>query len=289
MSLSSLFKECLPINRKEVYYTATVLPAIVCAEGFAHIHRLWELLGIDAPQIDAAPESTNIQFLTEYNAKQSIYIATDKTRFPEAVSSGETPDVLILIDGPSPLIVSIEAKMYDTVNTGELVQQLRLQRENVLKLLAPALGIAETRVVQVALLPAGMPITAEAIHPTKLLHWQQIVEKFADVASASYFRGVLEIALQNYEVLRNEKLVFHANMKAQMTGEEILKRYDGKTLDFLTMGRSGGITGPLLARDLASGRWRRRYYELNPNPPANPNWFAIEDFVARVRPISPPG
>jgi hypothetical protein len=40
MSLASLFEECLPINRKEVYYTATVLPRIVCADGFAHINRL---------------------------------------------------------------------------------------------------------------------------------------------------------------------------------------------------------------------------------------------------------
>jgi hypothetical protein len=49
MSLYSLFKDRLPINRKEVYYTATVLPCIVCADGFAHIHRLWQLLGIEAP------------------------------------------------------------------------------------------------------------------------------------------------------------------------------------------------------------------------------------------------
>jgi hypothetical protein len=50
MSLACLFKKkLLPINRKEVYYTATVFPAIVCADGFKYIHRLWRLLGIDAP------------------------------------------------------------------------------------------------------------------------------------------------------------------------------------------------------------------------------------------------
>ncbi len=61
MSLSSLFQSCLPINRKEVYYTATVLPCIVCADGFAHIHRFWELLGIQGiPQVDVTHDTSCI-------------------------------------------------------------------------------------------------------------------------------------------------------------------------------------------------------------------------------------
>ena len=281
MSLSSLFKECLPINRKEVYYTATVLPCIVCADGFAHIHRFWQLLGIEVPQVNAVSESANIQFLTEYNAKQSIYIDLDRARFPAEVISGETPDVLILINGPSPLMVSIEAKMYDTVNTGELLDQLRLQREKVLEPLAS--GIPKARLVQVALLPAGMRIKAEAIQPVRLLHWEQILKEFADVTSASYFCGVLCLALKHYEVLRNEKSIFHANMEAMMTGEDILKAYDDGTLPFWTMGRSGGDSGAGLEQDIASGGWRQRRYELSREAPPNRNWFAIKDFVARVR------
>ncbi len=194
MSLQKLFKERLPINRKEVYYTSTVLPCIVCADGFAHIERLWELFGINVAQkVDATPGNANIQFLTEYNAKQSIYIDLDKARFPVTVETGETPDLLILINGPSPVIVGIEAKMYDAVSTGDLLDQLRAQRKNVLDLLAK--GIPGARVVQVALLPKEMAISAEAIQSeAKLVYWEQIVEQFADVASASYFRGVLSLA-----------------------------------------------------------------------------------------------
>lgn len=289
MSLSSLFKERLPINRKEVYYTATVLPCIVCADGFAHIHRLWQLLGIEAPHVNTTTESANIQFLTEYNAKQSIYIDLDRERYPVEVVSGETPDVLILINGPTPLIVSIEAKMYDTVSTGDLLDQLRLQREKVLEPLAS--GIPEVRLVQVALLPAEMRITAEAIQPARLLHWEQIVKEFVDVTSASYFCGVLDLALKHYEDLRNVKLVFHANMEAMMTGEDILKGHDDGTLVFRTMGRKGGSTGSGLVQDLVSGGWRQRRYELSSreSPLANGNWFAIRDFVDRVRQINRPG
>jgi hypothetical protein len=38
------------------------------------------------------------------------------------------------------------------------------------------------------------------------------------VANASYCCEVFGLALKHYEALRNEKLVFHANMEAQMTG-----------------------------------------------------------------------
>jgi hypothetical protein len=287
MSLASLFKERLPINRKEVYYTATVLPCIVCTDSFAHIGRFWQLLNVEVPPINVGSESANIQFLTEYNAKQSIYINPDKKRFPLEVKSGETPDVLILIDGPSPLVVSIEAKMYDTVNAGELRNQLRLQYENALKPLAS--GIPNARLVQVALLPGKMQITAEEIDPVRLLRWEDILEKFADVASASYFCDMLGLALKHYDVLRNEKVVFHANMEAMMTGEEILKGYEDGTSAFRTMGCSGGIQGKRLKWDIASGEWRHRCYELSSREmPANCNWFAIEEFFARIRQINLP-
>jgi hypothetical protein len=180
----------------------------------------------------------------------------------------------------------------DDANDGRWMTHAELaasrKREKVLEPLAK--GIPEAQLVQVALLPAGMHITAEAIRPARLLHWEQIVKEFADVASASYFCGVLDIALKHYEVLRNEKLVFHANMEAQMTGEDILKRYDNGTLEFRAMGRKGGSTGAGLARDLTLGGWRKRRYELRSQetPPAWRNRLAIEDFVARVRQINRP-
>jgi hypothetical protein len=54
------------------------------------------------------------------------------------------------------------------------------------------------------------------------------------------------------------------------------------------MGRSGGSTGAGLEQDLESGKWSKRRYELRSQetPLANGNWFAIKDFVARVRLIN---
>jgi hypothetical protein len=41
MSLNKLFGERLPVNRKERYYTGTVLPGIVCQDGFKYFDRLF--------------------------------------------------------------------------------------------------------------------------------------------------------------------------------------------------------------------------------------------------------
>jgi hypothetical protein len=69
-----------------------------------------------------------------------------------------------------------------------------------------------------------------------------------------------------------------------------LKRYDDGTLEFQSMGGSGGSKGLCLAQDLESGGWRQRRYELRSRETllANRNWFAIKDFVARVRRINRP-
>jgi hypothetical protein len=71
----------LPLNRKESYYTGTVFPGIVCVDSVAYLCRLWPLLDIIAPPANAAPETCNIQFSTEYNLAEPIYTPADKDRF----------------------------------------------------------------------------------------------------------------------------------------------------------------------------------------------------------------
>jgi hypothetical protein len=282
MSLNALFQTHLPINRKEVYYTATVLPCIVCADGFTHIHRFWKLLGIDVQHIEAAPDRTNVQFFTEYNARQSVYVETDKDRFEGEILSGETPDILIVVDRSPPLIISIEAKMYDTVSADELNRQFQAQYDNVLRRLL--VGVPGAEIVQVALLPRGMPIKPEEIPHAKLLHWERIADDFSGIPSAAYFCDVLRIAVANYGSLQSKKLVFHANMDTTMLGEEILNGYEAGSLNFQSMGRRGGLSGADLAGDMNSGKWRRCLYEVSDEQNANRrNWFSIEEFVTKVR------
>jgi hypothetical protein len=81
-SIGDLLKKRLPLNRKEVYFTATVLPAINCANDFAHFDRFLKLLKAPESAIQAAPFSTaNVQFFTEYCLADAIFGDETKSRF----------------------------------------------------------------------------------------------------------------------------------------------------------------------------------------------------------------
>ena len=76
--LLDLFDERLPINRKERYYTGTVLPMIVASDGFKHFGRFLALCGMPEVALEADPNSANIQFLTEYGFEESLKDGAEK-------------------------------------------------------------------------------------------------------------------------------------------------------------------------------------------------------------------
>jgi hypothetical protein len=63
----------LPLNRKERYYTGTVLPMLVATDDFAHLGRLTELAGLGPVQVDARPASATVQLFTEYGYLESTW------------------------------------------------------------------------------------------------------------------------------------------------------------------------------------------------------------------------
>lgn len=78
MALGDLFDSRLPINRKERYYTGTVLPGIICHDNLKHLLRFLKLLGIKDLKLDADDLSANVQFFTEYGLAESIF--SEETR-----------------------------------------------------------------------------------------------------------------------------------------------------------------------------------------------------------------
>lgn len=90
MSLSELMQTALPLNRKERYFTGTVLPMIVCADGFRQLHLLAALMGCKLPRVKPDPASANIQFFTEYSLVESIYGVKTKARFPTPPKTKDT-------------------------------------------------------------------------------------------------------------------------------------------------------------------------------------------------------
>ncbi|HEX6359583.1 hypothetical protein, partial [Actinophytocola sp.] len=69
-TLNMLLDQTLPLNRKERYYTGTVLPAIVCADNFAHLGRLANLLPTGDLDVRAEPEDCTALFFTEYGLSE---------------------------------------------------------------------------------------------------------------------------------------------------------------------------------------------------------------------------
>ena len=90
MSLDEMLKTRLPLNRKEAFFTATVLPAIVCYNHFAHFSEFLKLLGLDDVTVDACRETANILFFTEYSINEANAPKAVKENFPSWSSKRKT-------------------------------------------------------------------------------------------------------------------------------------------------------------------------------------------------------
>ena len=128
MTFGDLFDTRLPINRKERYYTGTVLPGIICHDNLKHLSRFLKLLGIEDLKIDADEKSANVQFFTEYGLAESIFGTKTKERFPNFPPARDTPDILIFVGGASPHLIAVEAKMFDFVTPKPLSEQMARQK-----------------------------------------------------------------------------------------------------------------------------------------------------------------
>lgn len=108
MSLQDLLNTALPMNRKERFFTGTVLPMVVCAGNFAHFDRFLKLVGAPDLPVIADPDSANVQLFTEYGFAESLMAAA---RFPTVPVGRDTPDFVVLIRGKLSALIAVEAKI----------------------------------------------------------------------------------------------------------------------------------------------------------------------------------
>ncbi|MEA2581096.1 MAG: hypothetical protein QOE83_1988 [Actinomycetota bacterium] len=99
MSIESLHQAGLPLNRKERFYTGTVLPFIVFQHGEAGLSLLLDLLQCPHPPLELHPALSNVQFMTEYGLKEPLFKESDKKRFALHPASKDAPDVVVYIEG----------------------------------------------------------------------------------------------------------------------------------------------------------------------------------------------
>jgi hypothetical protein len=122
--MAELVDHGLPLNRKERFYTATVLPMLVCADDFAHLDRLLAMAGLTDILSNSA--GSGVQVFSEYGYWESIHPLPDTD--PDAPATRDTPDLVLFLLGPSRrLLVLIEAKLYHRPSRAALGEQLSAQ------------------------------------------------------------------------------------------------------------------------------------------------------------------
>ena len=265
----------LPVNRKERFYTGTVLPMIVASNNFADLGLLLKLCGINGVTVkDPTPQT--LQFFTEYNYAQSLMTADE---FDSGDYTGDTPD--LVISGSNWLVV-IEAKMYDNPSAAALVKQY--DRQHVLvKGWTKYLNLGSSaQVHHCLLLPQGLLDILGNPTPSDLrpfIRWEDVREKYEEVAP-KYWLDVLRNAIlpDHYKERVSTRRKYQDDIR---TGADIVSAFKDGDDTYTWMGRRGGLDG--IVQDIASGAWKNTKYGVRVKPlPGKPRWFPIRDFVARV-------
>ncbi len=268
----------LPLNRKERYYTGTVLPMLIGSDRFSQLHRFLALCGLVVEPFgrDDDGGGPGIQFFTEYNLFESIFTKEDRARFEaDPPTERDTPDLVLV--GSDWLLV-VEAKMFHKPNPATMTEQLRRQR-TIVKYLADALPhIPADRVAHVLLVPGGLDTTGV---PGKILRWEDVRDAYRFVGPL-YWHDVLADALARYTDLVSKGPLFHQNMQAMMTGQEIVTAHAEGNDDYQYMGRKRGLDGAELAEDIKSGNWRTQRYEVSDIHPSSGNWFTVAEFIQKT-------
>ncbi|WP_256840352.1 hypothetical protein [Ornithinimicrobium faecis] len=273
----------LPTNRKERFYTGTVLPALVAGDGFTHLHRLLDLCGLDVNPLgdDAVVGSLDqvppIQFFTEYSFGESVVTGEDRARFSDRPVALDTPDVVVM---GSDWLLAIEAKMFHRPTVQSLAEQMTRQRRLV-DYWTTKFGLTPERVAHVLLLPDAL-VRDRPDLSGPVVTWEAVLEAYARVGP-QYWLAVLRTALDRYDDLKSPELTFGGQSVGKLSGQEIVERHRAGTLEFAWMGRGGGLGGTQLAKDVHDGTWRSRLYEVSVEEPSRPtNWFTVRAFVDRV-------
>ena len=265
----------LPINRKERYYAATALPALISTPRVGSLENFLTLCGLTDCTIDGT-----LQFFTEYGFAESLVTETDVAAWP-GTWNRDTPD--LVLRGPDWLVV-VEAKFFLNPSAQQLADQMLAQAPLVDKW-REQLGVPKARCKHVLLLPEQL-VERIADGQTHLHHqwpivtWQGVLAAYSELADNYWHRTIAE-ALEAYDDLVSQAPPSGSNADARMTGQEIVATWGAAP--WRTMGRNQGLSGAALTSDIESGNWVLQQYEVSRNAqPANRNWFPIADFISRL-------
>lgn len=283
--LKWMMENGLPLNRKERYYTGTVLPAIICNENFKHIGLFLGLIGISNTKLTMDAGKENFQFFTEFALKDSLYNTTHRSAW-EGINSNDTPDIVIFVNGTDrKKLVAIEAKLFEKPKLKTLQTQIEAQKI-VLKTMQKHLGVLEEDLHHVLLLPDGFFCSKHLLEleeKCQAVSWNKIYKLYSEEFGDFYFLNILKYALENYCKMSSRGLNKTNGGHVKMSGHEIYKRFTNNTLKYKFMGRGGGLRGRALGDDILKGNWTSTCYSVSLSIGSKRNWFSIEQFVNRIK------
>jgi len=277
------FETIMPLNRKERFFTGTVLPAIICYNKFKYINRFFELIdGFDHElQIISEANNNNILIQTEYSFKESLVESHFIEKFAGKYETKDTPDLVILITEPEYILFVGEAKMFSSANPGDINTQMNNQRWFI-DALQKGLNIRETNCFHFTLLPEKL-IPAKTSINYPVVFWEEIINAYSDIMDNDYFLNVLRMAIKKFDTLRSKyssnSISFGKNMDSKLSGEKICELHsEGKKF---WVGRFGGKDGQKFKSDIDNGNWKNFEYEININSKfaPNANWFSSDEFM----------
>ncbi len=268
----------LPVNRKEVFYTATVLPALLIHNGLANFFMfLAEIKGLPKTICE---ENTKDQFFlyTEYNLKEAG-VPRSGDMNSDALT-GTRPDLLIYIFAPEKAVVVIEGKMFQNLSQTYFANQMKTQQQDIIEPLKERLALDDSQIFHVALVPEKLRFSNTADY--QVINWEFFIDnKVLDVED-NYFYNSLRFAIENYDDLVSEHSAEASTVEFEVSGQKV---YSDGTSDTpsLWIGREGGRR--TIEKDVEKGTWTGRVYcanTLNPEKGRKGNWLSSREFAEIV-------
>jgi len=275
-SLRTLQENGLPLNRKERFYTGTVLPALITTNDFEHLNRFTELAGLGQITVTPDPQASDFQLFTEYSLGESAFTYQDKARFAHW-SSHEAPDLVLWLPGAGALL-AVEAKMFHRPTPGQLGKQLQRQRE-LLDRIAQGIAPRPSLIRQAVLVaePYLDEISAVLSEHVIPMTWEALADCYRGTAPP-YWIGILDEALSQWHDLCSTTWPPGTPPTMTRSGAKIRAMAQLGQLDGWYMGRRGGL-GTFL-QDVQLAHWEQRSYPLMNAPVLKKDWFPVVDALA---------
>ena len=279
----NILKTELPLNRKERFYTGTVLPALLFHNGLSNFYRFLRAIKNFPDDVNEGTTGDNFLFYTEYNLKEASgdrnigrRISTDRKDTPDIIIEILKPEII----KPKRIFIIIEAKMFDKVSETKLIGQISDQRKAVIEPLKRTFQLEESQIFHIALVPGMSGLKLKGVEDFQIINWELFIDNEELDVESNYFYNYLKYALDKYQH-HVSKHGPPSTVKFKRTGQEIYE--NGKNNGIWWVGIEGGENA--IIKDIKSIDWGNKKYNVNTVKPLagrKGNWITSKKFAELV-------